>query len=46
MKRNGKGKEYDFDGYLIYEGEYSNSQKNGKGKEYYQNGNFNVWRWI
>ena len=39
MKRNGKGKEYDFDGYLIYEGEYSNNQKNGKGKEYYQNGN-------
>jgi antitoxin component YwqK of YwqJK toxin-antitoxin module len=30
----GNGKEYDFDGNLIYEGEYLNGVKNGKGKEY------------
>jgi len=35
-KRNGKGKEYDYDqGKLIFEGEYKNREKNGKGKEYY-----------
>ena len=33
-----KGKEYNYDGNLIYEGEYLNLQKNGKGKEYYKNG--------
>ena len=37
-KRNGKGKEYDYDGNLIFEGEYLNGKRNGKGKEYY-NGN-------
>ena len=34
-KRNGKGKEYDRDGYLKFEGEYLNGKRNGKGKEYY-----------
>ena len=34
-KRNGKGKEYNDDGELIFEGEYLNGNKNGKGKEYY-----------
>ena len=33
-KRNGKGKEYYFDGILEFEGEYLNGQRNGKGKEY------------
>ena len=33
-KRNGKGKEYDYDGKLKFEGEYLNGEKNGKGKEY------------
>ena len=33
-KRNGKGKEYDIDGKLKFEGEYLNGKKNGKGKEY------------
>ena len=28
----GKGKEYDYYGTLIYEGEYINGLKNGKGK--------------
>ena len=31
---NGIGKEYNFIGELIYEGEFSNGQRNGKGKEY------------
>ena len=31
---NGKGKEYDYDGDLIFEGEYLNGRRNGKGKEY------------
>ena len=35
-KRNGKGKEYDEFGELIFEGEYLNGQRNGKGKEYYK----------
>jgi len=34
---SGKGKEYDFNGNLIYEGEYLNGVKNGKGKENIQN---------
>ena len=34
-ERNGKGKEYDNFGNLIYEGEYLNDKRNGKGKEYY-----------
>ena len=36
-KRNGKGKEYDFDGKLEFEGEYLNGERNGKGTEYYNN---------
>ena len=35
---NGKGKEYDLDGKLEYEGEYLNGKRNGKGKEYNYNG--------
>ena len=35
---NGKGKEYNFEGELEYEGEYKNEKRNGKGKEYYYNG--------
>ena len=31
-KRNGKGKEYDFDGNLLFEGEFFN-EKNGMEKE-------------
>ena len=31
---NGKGREYDYDGKLIFEGEYSNGKRNGKGREY------------
>ena len=36
--KNGKGyiKEYDYDGKLIYEGEYLNGERNGKGKEYFR----------
>ena len=37
-KRNGKGKDYDFEGLLFYEGEYLDGKRNGKGKEYYQDG--------
>ena len=36
---NGKGKEYDYDCNLLFEGEYLNGKRNGKGKEYYFNGN-------
>ena len=32
-EKNGKGKEYDYDGSLIYEGEYLNGKRNGKGKD-------------
>ena len=28
------GKEYNSDGYLIFEGEYLNNERNGNGKEY------------
>ena len=38
MKRNGKGKEYDFSDKLLFEGEYLNMKRNGKGKEYDENG--------
>ena len=31
-KRNGNGKEYNYDGELAFEGEYLNGQRNGKGK--------------
>jgi len=34
-KRNGKGKEFYYDGELKFEGEYLNGKRNGKGKEYY-----------
>ena len=34
-KRNGLGKEYDYDGNLEFEGEYLDGKRNGKGKEYY-----------
>ena len=33
-----KGKEYNYDGILIFEGEYLNGERNGKGKEYDYNG--------
>ena len=36
---NGKGKEYDNNGELIFEGEYIHGEKNGKGKEYDSEGN-------
>ena len=37
-ERNGKGKEYDYDHRLLFEGEYKNGKRHGKGKEYYYNG--------
>ena len=37
-EKNGKGKEFNFDGELIFEGEYLNGKKNGKGKEYNEKG--------
>ena len=37
-KKNGKGKEFYFNGQIKYEGEYLKDLKNGKGKEYYYNG--------
>ena len=36
---NGKGKEYNKNYYIIFEGEYLNGQRNGKGKEYYMDRN-------
>ena len=36
-KKNGKGKIYNYNGKIIFEGEYKNGEKNGKGKEYYSN---------
>ena len=35
-KRNGKGKEFKWNGELEFEGEYLNDLKNGKGKIYYE----------
>ena len=36
-KKNGKGKEYNEDGELIFEGEYLNGIRwNGKGKEFFR----------
>ena len=35
--KNGIGKEYNNDDYLIFEGDYKNGKKNGKGKEYNNN---------
>ena len=38
LKREKKGKEFNYDGELIFEGEYLNGKRwNGKGKEYYDN---------
>ena len=37
FEKNGKGKEYDYEGGLIFEGEYLKGEKNGRGKEYYDN---------
>ena len=38
-KRNGKGKEYNYENDKFeFEGEYLNGKKNGKGKEYYKDG--------
>jgi len=37
-KRNGKGKEFYYNGELKFEGEYLNGKRNGKGKEYYNDG--------
>ena len=34
-KGYGKGKEYDYLGNLVFEGEYLNGERNGKGKEYH-----------
>ena len=36
---NGKGKEYNREGKLSFEGEFLDGKKNGFGKEYYSNGN-------
>ena len=33
-EKNGKGKEYNISGHLIFEGEYLNGKRSGKGKEY------------
>ena len=38
-KLNGKCKEFDIDGNVIYEGEYSNGKRHGIGKEYSSNKN-------
>ena len=35
-KRNGKGKEYYYNGKILFKGEYLN-EKRRKGKEYYDN---------
>ena len=35
FEKNGKGKEYNKNDSLIFEGEYLNGKRNGKGKEYY-----------
>ena len=34
-ERNGKGREYDYEGKLKFEGEFKNGKRNGKAKEYY-----------
>ena len=39
FEENGKGKEYDNDGDLMFEGEYLNGKRNGKGKEFNYDGN-------
>ena len=40
--KNGKGKEYDENGILKFEGEYLNGLKNGKGKVFYVEGEFHI----
>ena len=35
--RKKRSKKYDFNGELIFEGEYKNGKRNGKGKEYDEN---------
>ena len=37
-KKNGKGKEYYYNGKIKFEREYLNGKRNGKGKEYNDNG--------
>ena len=39
-KKNGKGKEYEEFGTLIYDGEFLNGKRIGKGKEYNNYGQF------
>ena len=34
-EKNGKGKEYNINDKLLFEGEYLNNKRNGKGKEYF-----------
>ena len=41
-QRNGKGKEYNRYGKLIYEVEYLNWKRNGKGKEYDKYGKLKI----
>ena len=36
-ERHGKGKEYNWDGKLLFEGEYKKRKRNGKGKQYFHN---------
>ena len=38
QEESGKGREYDLDDNLRFEGEYLKGKRNGKGKEYYFNG--------
>ena len=38
IEKNGLVKEYNYNGVLIFEGEYLNGKRNGKGKEFYDNG--------
>jgi antitoxin component YwqK of YwqJK toxin-antitoxin module len=37
-----KGREYNYKGKLVFEGEYLNGERNGKGIEYYSNGKKNL----
>ena len=34
---SGHGKEFDYNGNLVFEGQYLNGKRYGKGKEYYDN---------
>ncbi len=40
--RNGKGKEIDLDGNLLFEGEYLDGKRNGQGKEYDKNKSYRL----